>query len=280
MDPSPADSLQEFLDRHERLCVLTGAGCSAASGIPEYRDDDGAWKHAQPVQYADFVASPGVRRRYWARSYHGWRRISAAQPNAAHTALAELDRDGRLAGLITQNVDDLHRRAGSRNVIDLHGVLARTRCLDCGRAGERRDWQARLAEANPDWTATAAGVLPDGDSELDDAAYTDFLVPGCPACSGVIKPDVVFFGETVPAGRVARARALVAAADAMLVVGSSLMVFSGYRFVRQAHAAGIPVAILNRGRTRADDLASLRLRVDCGAALTAVAAGNREPRPC
>jgi len=275
------DSLRRFLDGHAKLAVLTGAGCSTASGIPEYRDDAGSWKHARPVQYGDFVAQDAVRRRYWARSFVGWQRMSAARPNDAHRALARLGADGRLAGLVTQNVDNLHRRAGSRPVIDLHGTLDNVVCLGCSERSPRARFQATLEAANPGWTATAAGIRPDGDAELADAASRDFRVPGCERCGGVLKPDVVFFGESVPRERVAEASAWVDEADALLVVGSSLMVFSGFRFVRQAASAGKPVAILNRGRTRGDDLATLKLAADCCAALSAVASGSsgRAARP-
>lgn len=275
------DSLRRFLDGHAKLAVLTGAGCSTASGIPEYRDDAGSWKHARPVRYGDFVAQDAVRQRYWARSYVGWKRMSAAMPNDAHRALAHLGADGRLAGLVTQNVDNLHRRAGSRPVIDLHGTLENVICLGCGGKSPRAGYQAKLEAANPGWTATAEGIRPDGDAELADAASREFRVPGCERCGGVLKPDVVFFGESVPRERVAEASAWVDAADALLVVGSSLMVFSGFRFVRQAAEAGKPVAILNRGRTRGDELATLKLAVDCSAALAAVAGGEpaRAARP-
>ncbi len=276
------DRLAQFFADHQRVAVLTGAGCSSASGIPEYRDDAGNWKHAQPVQFSDFVNSAAMRRRYWARSFSGWQRIAAARPNAAHTALADLDTTGRIAGLVTQNVDNLHRRAGSRNVIDLHGVLERVRCLSCDQLSPRADYQQRLHAANPDWTATTGSVRPDGDVELHGAAEKTFRVPDCGSCGGLLKPDVVFFGESVPRQRVGAARDLVGNSDALLVVGSSLMVFSGFRFVRQARDAGIPVAILNRGVTRADDLADLRLNHDCGALLAACAARlgtERTPAP-
>lgn len=267
-----ADALVRFLDAHPRTAVLTGAGCSTASGIPEYRDDAGEWKHAQPVQFADYTGSEAVRRRYWARSFTGWRRISTAQPNAAHRALATLGDSACAGGIVTQNVDDLHRRAGSRDVIDLHGVLARVRCLGCQAVEDRPGFQSRLEQLNPGWTAVGGAIRPDGDAELGDVALDGFNVPACEACGGIVKPDVVFFGEQVPAARVARARDRVATADALLVVGSSLMVFSGFRFVRQAVQAGQPVAILNRGRTRADDVAALRLHADCGDVLSAACA--------
>lgn len=260
---SDINGLVEFLRRHKNITVLSGAGCSTGSGIPDYRDEDGNWKNAQPVQYSDFVSSGNVRRRYWARSLVGWRRLSAAKPNAAHVALAKLEHAGHVQLLITQNVDNLHRIAGSQRVIDLHGVLHKTRCLDCETQGKREDWQARLEDCNPDWGAEAEAYAPDGDAQISKSDCRRFNVPGCTACGGIVKPDVVFFGEPVPSARVKDATAKLERSDALLVVGSSLMVFSGYRFARMAHAANIPVAIINRGRTRADDIASQKISNDC-----------------
>jgi len=216
------------------------------------------------VQYSDFLNSADTRRRYWARSYSGWPRVHEAQPNPSHAALATLDQVGRVSGLITQNVDNLHRRAGSRRVIDLHGVLEKVRCLECGDVSSRADLQRRLQGMNAGWFALAGTPRPDGDVALDDAATSGFNVPDCRHCGGLLKPDVVFFGENVPRSRVAAAATLVAESDALLVVGSSLMVFSGFRFVRQARAAGKTIAILNRGRTRGDEFADIRINDDCG----------------
>jgi NAD-dependent SIR2 family protein deacetylase len=253
--------------QHARLTVLSGAGCSTDSGIPDYRDDDGNWKHARPVQFADFLRDATVRRRYWARSFAGWQRISAAEPNAAHNALVHLESVGRLACLITQNVDNLHRRAGNRNVIDLHGVLHRVRCLACREAISREHLQRQLAALNPRWEVAVAGYAPDGDAQLPEAAADSFEVPDCEQCGGLLKPDVVFFGETVPPDRVQLARSQLAASDALLVVGSSLMVWSGYRFAKLAAESGKPLAIINRGRTRADDLADCKVSADCAETL-------------
>ncbi|MFQ5547732.1 MAG: NAD-dependent protein deacetylase [Woeseia sp.] len=260
---SDIDYLVEFVRRHEIITVLSGAGCSTASGIPDYRDEDGNWKHPQPVQYGDFVNNGNVRKRYWAGSYAGWSRIVSAAPNAAHRALADLERSGRIASLITQNVDNLHRQAGSRTVIDLHGVLQKTRCLHCNLTGERNEWQARLEDCNPDWDAAISRYAPDGDAELTTSDYLAFKVPDCPCCGGVIKPDVVFFGEPVPRETVIAATELLERSDALLIVGSSLMVFSGYRFVRLARNSGIPLVIINRGRTRADEIANRKFSTDC-----------------
>ena len=259
-----AEILARFLEKGQSVTVLTGAGVSTASGIPGYRDRDGNWKHARPVQYSEFVGSARVRRRYWARSFLGWRRIAGAKPNPAHEALASLEANGLLDTLITQNVDGLHHRAGNRRIIDLHGRLDTVVCLACKRPVDRLAWQQRLADANPAFQGESIGVRPDGDIELDDESCRNFRVPACDACGGIMKPDVVFFGESVPGDRVAFATNAVARAAALLVVGSSLMVFSGFRFARQALETGKPIAILNRGRTRADDMAQLKIDGDCG----------------
>ena len=272
-EPRPAVAeLRAFLATHERIAVLTGAGCSTRSGIPDYRDDSGNWKHRRPMYFAEFTQSAAARQRYWARSYVGWRRVAAARPNAAHAALAHLEEAGRVSALVTQNVDGLHRRAGSRNVIDLHGVLQRVRCLDCGAVTRRDALQEQLAALNAGWQAAQAALAPDGDARLADADVLDFTVADCEECGGMLKPDVVFFGEAVPAERVAEARERVLAADALLVVGSSLMVLSGFRFARMACDAGLPLVILNRGITRADAIATHKLAGDCGELLAGAAA--------
>lgn len=269
MNPD-ARELARFMARAGRVAVVTGAGVSTASGIPDYRDRNGDWKHARPVQYADFVARPEVRQRYWARSFAGWARIANARPNRAHTALAELESAGTVDTLITQNVDGLHHRAGSQQVIDLHGRLQRVRCMGCGKTACREQWQGQLAAANPDWQADTDYFAPDGDAKLRDEDVSAFIAPDCPSCGGFIKPDVVFFGENVPKDRVASAFEALDGADALLVVGSSLMVYSGYRFARRAADTGKPIAIVNRGRTRADDIAAVRIDADCGEVLDSV----------
>jgi NAD-dependent SIR2 family protein deacetylase/cold shock CspA family protein len=251
--------------------VLTGAGCSTASGIPEYRDAEGAWKSRPPVSYADFVASPAVRRRYWARSLVGWTRVAAAVPNAAHAALARLERTGHVHTLVTQNVDGLHQRAGSRRVVDLHGRLQEVECVECGGHVSRDDLQALLLAWNgAAEVAAESRARPDGDAEVEPDGDA-FRVPDCPACGGILKPAVVFFGESVPKGRVDTALRALAEADALLVVGSSLMVFSGYRFCLAARELGKPIAAVNLGRGRADHLLDLRVPADCGPALQRLA---------
>lgn len=261
------DQLSGLIAPTDRITVLTGAGLSAASGIPAYRDDDGNWMHSTPIQYADFVASEMTRRRYWARSFAGWRTVSQAAPNVGHRALAALERHGTVRGVISQNVDDLHRAAGSRRVIDLHGRLRRVTCLACAERTPRSALQARLEQLNPGWDPGGAFAAPDGDATVAVDAVAGFDVADCEACGGLLKPDVVFFGENVPRERVSACHSEIGAADALLVVGSSLTVYSGYRFARAAHHRGIPLVILNRGRTRADELADLKLETDLGALL-------------
>lgn len=275
--------LARFIADAGQVAILTGAGVSTASGIPEYRDRDGNWKHPQPVQYADFLKRDHVRRRYWARSFVGWRRMSRAAPNEAHGALAGLERGGFVNTTVTQNVDGLHQRSGSERVIDLHGRLDTVRCLDCSAAVARDDWQKRLLDRNPGWRAHVTRFNPDGDVELAGDDYAGFSVPACETCGGIMKPDVVFFGESVPRERVDAARAAIDRAGALVVVGSSLMVFSGLRFARHAHATGKPVAIVNQGLTRADDLAAIKIEADCGTLLARtldrLSAGQRIASP-
>jgi NAD-dependent SIR2 family protein deacetylase len=247
--------------------VLTGAGCSTASGIPDYRDVDGVWRRGRPVLFQDFVASEHARRRYWARSLVGWRRMHAASPNDAHRALARLEAAGRVAQLVTQNVDGLHQAAGSRAVIDLHGRIDVVRCLRCEQRVPRAVVQDELVRRNPHFVALDALDAPDGDAQVENVDFDTFDVPACAGCGGVLKPDVVFFGESVPGERVRSAMEALARADAMLVVGSSLMVYSGYRFAVGMARAGKPIAAVNLGRTRADDLLALKVDEHCGSAL-------------
>ncbi|WP_349256927.1 NAD-dependent protein deacetylase [Salinisphaera sp.] len=270
---SHVERLRDFVSRHRRLFVLTGAGMSTDSGIPDYRDRDGGWKGANPIQHQAFISQLSKRRRYWARSMAGWPPVARAKPNAGHRALARLGAAGRLSLLVTQNVDGLHQAAGSGRVVDLHGRLDRVICLACGTRLSRHRVQDMLIEANRGWLHDSNAMRPDGDIELGDVDYAAFNVPDCPLCGGILKPDVVFFGGSVPKARVERAGAGLAAADAVLVSGSSLMVWSGFRFVREAARRGLPILIINRGRTRADDLISHKIDDDCGALLNAAIDG-------
>lgn len=258
------EKLVDLILRSERLLVLTGAGCSTESGIPDYRSPGGLWTNHKPIYYADFVRSAAGRQRYWARSLAGWARFHQAQPNPAHLALAALEARDRLIGLITQNVDRLHQAAGSRQVLELHGHNDGVICLGCGREMSRAAMQATLQALNPTWTAQAREIAPDGDAQLDTRVFAGFRVPECAACGGILKPNVVFFGESVPAERVARATAWVDECDALLVVGSSLTVWSGYRFARQAVQAGKPLALVTIGPTRADPIATLKIEQRLG----------------
>ncbi|MFC9138098.1 NAD-dependent protein deacetylase, partial [Streptomyces rochei] len=261
------------------VLVLSGAGISTESGIPDYRGEGGSLSRHTPMTYQDFTADARARRRYWARSHLGWRTFGRARPNAGHRAVAAFGRRGLLSGVITQNVDGLHQAAGSDGVVELHGSLDRVVCLSCGAFSPRRELARRLEEANPDFAPVAAGINPDGDADLTDEQVGDFRVVPCAVCGGVLKPDVVFFGENVPPPRVEQCRALVREAASLLVLGSSLTVMSGLRFVRQAAEAGKPVLIVNRDPTRGDRHALTRVAVPLGTALTTVAARLGVPAP-
>jgi NAD-dependent SIR2 family protein deacetylase len=265
------DTLAAFVSRSDRLLVLTGAGISTASGIPGYRDAEGNWQRKPPVTHQEFMGSATVRKRYWARSMLGWPMMRGARPNPAHAALAALERQGRVAQLVTQNVDGLHTAAGSSRVIELHGRLREVRCTQCGNLHPRISMQTWLESANPAFADHSAAVAPDGDADLD-ADFDAFEVPDCPACEGILKPDVVFYGDSVPKPRADAAMAAANDADAVLVVGSTLMVRSSYKLCEAAHTAGKPIVAINIGRTRADPLLSLKLQEDCGSALAALTA--------
>jgi NAD-dependent SIR2 family protein deacetylase len=267
MDRGPEALARLLTDR--RVVALVGAGCSTESGIPDYRGPETRRRARNPIQYRAFVDDGAARQRYWARSVLGWPRIERALPNAGHEALADLERSGTLAGIITQNVDGLHQQAGSQRVVELHGALRQVRCLDCGAISARALLQERLVALNPGHTHTDIEPAPDGDAELTDVE--GFVVPGCEACGGVLKPHVVFFGENVPRPVVEAAYGLLGEAEALLVVGSSLTVFSGYRFVKRAHERGVPVAIVNLGPTRGDPLATLRVDARAGTVLQQLA---------
>jgi NAD-dependent SIR2 family protein deacetylase len=265
--------------RGRRIVVLAGAGCSTESGIPDYRGGNGRKRSRPPIQYQEFVRSPEGRARYWARSAVGWPRFTAAQPNDGHRALARLETAGVLCGVITQNVDGLHQAAGSREVIELHGSLSFVRCLDCGVRLRRTEIQSRILDLNADWAEAIGphgdgpGVesAPDGDADLPSELVARFRVPGCGGCGGVLKPDVVLFGENVPRERVDAAWRMFDAADALLVVGSSLTVFSGRRFTYRAVETGVPIAIVNDGPTRADEFACVKLEARLGHVLPRLA---------
>ncbi|MEM7414565.1 MAG: NAD-dependent protein deacetylase [Gemmatimonadota bacterium] len=269
LDPAALDALESLM-RGRRAVALAGAGMSTESGIPDYRGPEGRLRVRSPVQYNDFVRSDASRRRYWARSVVGWSRVKKADPNPAHFALAALESAGHVNGVITQNVDGLHQAAGSHRVIELHGNLAHVVCLECEDRRTRVDMQEDLAALNADWLeareADDARIesAPDGDAELVGDPYDDFVVPGCRICGGILKPDVVFFGENVPKPRVDEAWSLLDAADVLLILGSSLTVFSGRRFVYGANEREMPVAVVNLGPTRADEVAAVKVEGQLG----------------
>jgi NAD-dependent SIR2 family protein deacetylase len=254
------------------VVVLSGAGLSTESGIPDYRGPSGRARRAAegPMTYQTFTGAAAARQRYWARSHLGWRHIALAMPNAGHQAVAELQRRGLLAGIITQNVDGLHQAAGARDVIELHGSLARVICLRCGERTARRRLDERLRAANAGWAARVAQITPDGDAVLADAEVDGFRVVDCEGCAGVLKPDVIFFGENVPRPRVEECYRLVEGARGLIVLGSSLTVMSGFRFVRHAAKLGIPAIIVNQGETRGDGHAVATIDAPLGATLTAL----------
>jgi len=256
------------------VVILSGAGLSTESGIPDYRGPTGLTRRATPMTYQTFAASAAARRRYWARSHLGWRHIAQAVPNRGHHAVAELGRRGLLAGIITQNVDGLHQAAGAAQVTELHGSLHWVICLSCGQRTAREDLHRRLAAANPGWQARSTGLInPDGDANLADDATESFLVADCALCHGILKPDVVFFGENVPRPRVEACYAMVERASSLVVLGSSLTVMSGLRYVRHAAKSQVPVVIVNQGSTRGDAYAAATLDAPLGRALTALVAG-------
>lgn len=265
-DLAGSDTLLELL-RRGGVLALTGAGISTESGIPDYRGPHSAGRDRRPMRYQEFVAGEDARRRYWAGSSIGWPRVQRARPNSGHRALAELERSGAVFAILTQNVDGLHQQAGSRAVVELHGSLAAVRCLDCGRLESRRLLQQRLARLNGQLPDSLHAAAPDGDADIAAEASARFVVPNCLHCAGVLKPDVVFFGENVPRARVDLAWSLLERAEALLILGSSLTVFSGYRFVARAAEQNKPVAIVNDGPTRGDPVATVKIEARLGTVL-------------
>lgn len=265
--PENVELLLDFITRHPRLVLLTGAGASANSGIPTYRDAAGKWLRAKPIQHQEFIADPNQRRRYWGRSLVGWPGVRDARPNEVHLALTRLEHMGRIDLVITQNVDRLHQRAGTKDVVDLHGRLDRVICLDCGGGFSREDIQQELTQRNPQHVGFAASARPDGDADLSDEQAASVSIVDCSACGGLLMPDVVFFGGSVPRSRVELCESAIRDADALIVVGSSLQVYSGFRFCKQAHQLAKPIAIINEGVTRADELATLLIQRNAMAAL-------------
>lgn len=272
-DAHSLELLQDFVNRARRLFIISGAGLSTESGIPDYRSE-GVGLYARtdrrPMQHAEFVRSAKSRQRYWARNFVGWPQFSSHQPNSAHRVLQRWEDRGKLHWLVTQNVDALHSKAGQKRLTELHGCAHRVVCLGCGAITQRNDMQQRFVSLNPEWTAQAGAVAPDGDVFLEDGQVQNFRVPSCEDCGGILKPEVTFFGDTVNKALVHFVHDRLAECDAVLVVGSSLQVYSGYRFLLAAGDRKMPVAILNIGPTRADHLAELKVSSRCGEVLTAI----------
>lgn len=263
--------LKTFIHQQPRLLIITGAGCSKASGIPTYRNADGDWQAATPIQHQAFTQRMSERRRYWLRSFFGWQVMSRAQPNSTHHAIAELETRGYCQHLVTQNVDGLHQQAGHTSMSELHGGIARVICLGCGEVSKRADMQARLQQAIPKALQAKVSkkhqLLADGDYSVDDDLDLNYAIPACLTCDGTLKPDVVFYGGSVAKPLVESIYQQLNQSDSILVVGSSLQVFSSYRFCRRAAELSKPICILNDGTTRADELASLKINEDCGSVL-------------
>lgn len=257
--------LAGFANQHSQLFILTGAGVSTDSGIPSYRDKSAEWKAPTPIQGPEFVHSTRVRKRYWTRSLVGWKHFGSAKPNTAHKSLATLESMGYVQHLVTQNVDGLHQRAGSQSVTDLHGRLDSVICLDCGQHFSRHSVQLKLEALNPEFNHIDARRLSDGDADVENVDFDSLKLVDCEQCGGVIKPNVVFYGENVPKDRVDNAMQQLTQSDALLVAGSSLMVYSGYRFCLKAHDLGIPIVAINQGKTRADHLFEYKSSSNTGA---------------
>ena len=266
-DSAAFANLRQFITQHRRLLVITGAGCSVESGIPTYRNHGGQWLRNQPIQHTDFINQASARKRYWARSLAGWPAVHMARPNDAHRALAAMEARQQIPLLVTQNVDRLHQKAGQKHVIDLHGRLDQVICLDCHQVSEREVMQQRLLLLNALTPPEALALAPDGDADVDEQLIRDLLVPDCERCNGILKPNVVFFGGAVSKLIVEAITSQLDQVDGLLIVGSSLSVFSGFRFCRLAHRNSVPIAAINQGKTRADDLFSVKLEADCSAAL-------------
>lgn len=269
---SELSDLLQYFETKSRILVITGAGISAESGIPTYRNDKGEWQRSRPIQYQEFVREEACRQRYWTRSAVGWQAVHRARPNQAHRALASIESVGKLSLLVTQNVDRLHQQAGHKRVIDLHGRIDRVVCLDCGQYESRDGVQLRLLTDNPFLNDLSAPIAPDGDADVAPEYVSRVRSPVCLECGGVVMPDVVFYGGSVPKQRVTNIENTLQKSDGLLAIGSSLSVYSSYRFCKAAQALGIPIAIINRGTTRADDLASLKIEEGCSDVLTGIAA--------
>ena len=273
------EKLVLMLNRDPGYCVLTGAGCSTASGLPAYRNIKGDWQHDKPMEHQDFIGSEFKRKVYWARSQRGWPNFKMARPNQTHNMLTELQHSGYVSQIITQNVDRLHQASGSKAVIDLHGRLDQVICLDCNKTISRHDFQQRLESVNYAHCSLHGVIRPDGDVEISTDALSDFLIPRCEYCYGELKPDVVFFGGVLNPQTAADALNAIDNTPGLIVVGSSLMVYSGFRLVKRAIELRKPVVIINQGTTRADDLYTLKIDHESGQVLTEIGIALNDDSP-
>ncbi|CAK1590435.1 unnamed protein product [Parnassius mnemosyne] len=270
-DEKDFKAIKDFITRHQNILILTGAGISTESGIPDYRSEEVglyARSNHKPVQYQEFIKYPRVRQRYWARNFVGWPKFSAVKPNATHYAVRQLEKAQKVTAIVTQNVDRLHHKAGSENVIELHGTGYIVKCLQCSYEVKRSELQKKMMDENPDMESTFTMIRPDGDVDLSEEQIKKFKVPLCPKCEGPLKPDIVFFGDNVPRHRVERVRGEVSGSDAVFVLGSSLTVYSSYRIILQAKEEKKEVAILNIGPTRADNIVDIKVSTKCSDILT------------
>ena len=262
------EDMRAFVTAHPGLFVITGAGISRASGIPAYRDAAGIWQSSSPIQHEEFMRDAAIRQRYWTRSFHGWPIVAKARPNQSHRALAHLEQKGYIQMLVTQNIDRLHQKADHKRVIDLHGRLDQVLCMDCGALYSRVEIQRWLSMNNPHLQETAVESAPDGDARVQDEAAHMLRIPSCQRCGGMLKPNVVFYGGSVRTQMVNELSRKLEQADAVLAIGSSLMVYSSFRFCIQARQQNIPILCINQGLTRADSMLALKLRGDCAEILT------------
>ena len=267
---NPVDTLFKFLKENAPVMLITGAGCSTDSGIPDYRDKKGGWKRSPPIHLSDFLSSKQARQKYWSRSMTGWPYFDAAKPNNIHATITQLERQGLVSVIVTQNVDDLHQQAGSKNVIPLHGSLSTVTCNECNKTYCRSNLQHRLCRENPEFVGLKADPGPDGDSDLGGPTISKFRIPACENCGGILQPDVVFYGGAVPKVRLQLVRRGLDRSRAVLIIGSSVMVFSSYRICRTAYQQGKPVAALNQGVTRADHLLEFRVQNNAAQVLSAI----------
>ena len=264
VEQTPIEQLVCFFESHQSIFVITGAGISTESGIPDYRDENGDWKRRSPITHQQYIREEAFRKRYWSRSMVGWKMMKEATPNQGHLALTSLEKAGLLQVIATQNVDGLHQQAGSQHVIDLHGNIARCICMQCGKSIHRQDLQIALEAVNPDFTDLTANSAPDGDADLNCYHLVEFQVPDCETCGGLLMPDVVFYGGSVPKTRVNYLNQQLANSDAMLVIGSSLMTYSSYRYCLDGASQNKPIIAINRGVTRADPLLAYKIEDHCG----------------